>query len=270
MARPLGESHKRFLQTMMANGIVDGDKARVLHRLCCETHGAQYAPDKLDEFVEVINVQLQPMFMQIRKGMSEEDCLQHYALVNTAETDVTRMTTDYADNELELFTKTMELIVDSDNGTASSTDILNCADSLQTKKLKKKETEHVLNRLVQDKWLNEKQGEYSLSTRCIMEMEPYIRRIYQDRNIVCHICHNVALQCQLCENSTCGIKIHTHCVARYFKGRTEPRCPSCEEFWPHEIPEVYRPPSSQSQSAPKENTAPTHRSTAQTRKTRRL
>lgn len=45
--------------------------------------------------------------------------------------------------------------MDSDNGTASSTDILNCADSLQTKKLKKRETEHVLNRLVQDKWLNE-------------------------------------------------------------------------------------------------------------------
>ncbi|XP_055753327.1 non-structural maintenance of chromosomes element 1 homolog isoform X4 [Salvelinus fontinalis] len=134
------------------------------------------------------------MFMQIRKGMSEEDGLQYHALMNMAETDVTRMSTDYADNELELFRKTMDLIVDSDNGTASSTDILNCADSLQTKKLKKRETEHVLNRLVQDKWLNEKNGDYSLSTRCIMEMEQYIRMLYQDQVKVCHICHNVALQ----------------------------------------------------------------------------
>ncbi|XP_045571024.1 non-structural maintenance of chromosomes element 1 homolog [Salmo salar] len=273
MARPLGESHKRFLQTMMVNGIIDGAKARALHRHCCETHGAHYAHDKLDEFIEVINAQLQPMFMQIRKGMSEEDGLQYHALVNMAETDVTRMSTDYADNELELFRKTMDLIVDSDNGTASSTDILNCADSLQTKKLKKRETEHVLNRLVQDKWLNEKNGDYSLSTRCIMEMEPYIRMLYQDQVKVCHICHNVALQCQMCENPTCGIKIHTPCVARYFKGRTDPRCPACEDFWPHEIPDVYRPPSSQSetQSAAKENTAPTPtpRSTAQARRTKR-
>lgn len=41
-----------------------------------------YAPDKLDEFVNIINTQLQPMFMQIRKGMSEEDGQQYYALVS--------------------------------------------------------------------------------------------------------------------------------------------------------------------------------------------
>lgn len=41
MARPLGESHKRFLQTMMVNGIIDGAKARALHRHCCETHGGK-------------------------------------------------------------------------------------------------------------------------------------------------------------------------------------------------------------------------------------
>lgn len=49
----------------------------------------------------------------------------------------------------------IELIVGSENGKASSTDILNSADTLTTKKLKKSETEHVLNRLVHDKWLNE-------------------------------------------------------------------------------------------------------------------
>lgn len=27
-----------------------------------------------------------------------------------------------------------------------------------------------------------------------MEMEPYIRMLYQDQVKVCHICHNVALQ----------------------------------------------------------------------------
>lgn len=49
----------------------------------------------------------------------------------------------------------MDLIIDSENGTASSTDLLNCGDRLQTKKMKKKEMEYVLNKFVQDKWLNE-------------------------------------------------------------------------------------------------------------------
>lgn len=102
--------------------------------------------------------------------------------VNTASTDVTKMSSDYAENELELFRKTvsrlhvgsnqechkenvsqltgtvliqMDLIVASENGKASSTDILNSADMLATKKLKKSATEHLLTRLVHDKWLNE-------------------------------------------------------------------------------------------------------------------
>lgn len=49
----------------------------------------------------------------------------------------------------------IDLIVDSESGRASSTDILNSADSLTSKKLKKSDTENLLNRLVQDKWLNE-------------------------------------------------------------------------------------------------------------------
>ncbi|XP_045902195.1 non-structural maintenance of chromosomes element 1 homolog isoform X1 [Micropterus dolomieu] len=243
MTRQMGDSHRRFLQTMMASGIVDEQGAKTHYQYCCETCNTQHAPDKLDDFIETINSKLQPMFMQIRKGMSEDNGQQYYALVNMAETDVTRMSSDYTDNELELFGKTMDLIVGSENGKASSTDILNSADTLTTKKLKKSETEHLLNRLVHDKWLNEKRGEYTLSTRCIIEMEPYIRTMYQDQVKVCHICHNIAFQCQICENPTCGIKIHNPCVARYFKGRAEPRCPACDDFWPHEIPEVRRPHS---------------------------
>ncbi|XP_066545115.1 non-structural maintenance of chromosomes element 1 homolog isoform X1 [Amia ocellicauda] len=260
MARPMTDSHRRFLQTIMCNGMIEGSKAQALHRHCCEVHGVHYAHDRLDEFLGVINAHLQPMFMHIRKGVSEEDGQQHYALVNIAETDITRMASDYSDNELELFRKAMDLIVDSENGTASSTDLLNLADSLQTKKMKKKETEQVLQRLVLDKWLCEKEGDYTLSTRCIIEMEGYIQRTYPDLVKVCNICRSIAIQSQMCENPHCGIKMHIPCVAKYFRGRTDPHCPSCNEFWPHEIPELTRPPSqTPSPSQPrsvKENTAP--------------
>ncbi|XP_030646584.1 non-structural maintenance of chromosomes element 1 homolog [Chanos chanos] len=271
MNRSMGDSHRRFLQTMMSNGIIDNIQARALHQHCCEVHSGHYIPDKLDEFIDVINAQLQPMFMNIRKAMSEEDGLQYYALVNLTETDITRMSSDYADNELELFRKAMDLIVDSENGTASSTDILNCADTLQTKKLRKKEAELVLNKFVQDKWLNEKHGEYTLSTRCITEMDQYIRTMYRDLVKICHVCHNIALQSQMCENPGCGIKMHLPCVARYFKGRSDPHCPACSDFWPHEIPEFHRRQSQASQSqfsSAKENTAPAP-STSSSRRSRR-
>lgn len=49
----------------------------------------------------------------------------------------------------------LDLIVSSENGKASSTDILNSTDTMTSKKLKKSETEHLLTRLVQDNWLCE-------------------------------------------------------------------------------------------------------------------
>lgn len=58
-----------------------------------------------------------------------------------------------------------------------------------------------------------------------------------DRIGLINVCFN--FQCQICENPSCGIKIHNPCVARYFKGRSEPRCPACDDFWPHEIPGNY-------------------------------
>uniref|UniRef100_A0A8C2KAS3 Non-structural maintenance of chromosomes element 1 homolog n=1 Tax=Cyprinus carpio TaxID=7962 RepID=A0A8C2KAS3_CYPCA len=241
MSRTMGDSHKRFLQTIMSSGIISASQGRgVLFELCIYIAFLAHYTDRLDDFINVINTQLQPFFMHIRKGMSEEDGLEYYSLVNVTETDITRMASDYAENE-KIIQKNafclcvqMDLIVDSESGTASSTDVLNCADSLRTKKLKKKEGQVVKRgRLF---ILKLKDGDYTLSVRCIVEMEQYMRRIYQDLIKVCHVYHNIALQCQMCETPACGIKMHLLCVARYFRARSDPRCPACNDFWPHEIP----------------------------------
>ncbi|NXI65937.1 NSE1 protein, partial [Anseranas semipalmata] len=238
MAAQMSDAHRRFLQVLMSHGIMEGSEARKLHRRCCEINKVHYAHDKLDDFITTINIQLQPLFMQIRKGMSEGDGRAHYALVNLAETEITKMASDYAENELELFRKTMDLIILSENGFASSTDILNLADQLKTKKMKKKEAEQVLKIFVEDKWLSERNGEYTLHTRCIMEMEQYILSTYQDTARKCNICHSLAIQSQVCE--TCGIGMHLPCVGKYFKAQTEPRCPHCNDFWHHEIPVIIK------------------------------
>uniref|UniRef100_A0A8C7YCK6 Non-structural maintenance of chromosomes element 1 homolog n=1 Tax=Oryzias sinensis TaxID=183150 RepID=A0A8C7YCK6_9TELE len=151
----LDEQRADFLEMVIAfRSVNEGNFSRQKH-FCSPSVAAPHAPDKLDEFIDTINSKLQPMFMQIRKGMSEVNGHQYYVLVNMAETDVTRMSSDYADNELELFRRTVDLIVCSENGKASSTDILNSTDTMTTKKLKKSETEHLLSRLVHDKWLCE-------------------------------------------------------------------------------------------------------------------
>ena len=49
----------------------------------------------------------------------------------------------------------LELIIDSETGFASSTNILNLVDQLKGKKMRKKDAEHVLQKFVQNKWLIE-------------------------------------------------------------------------------------------------------------------
>ncbi|KAM6407706.1 non-structural maintenance of chromosomes element 1 homolog [Rhynochetos jubatus] len=238
MAAQMTDAHRRFLQVLMSHGIMEGSEARKLHRRCCEIHKAYYAHDKLDDFVSAINGHLQPLFMQVRKGMSECDGRVHYALVNLAETEITKMASDYMENELELFRKTMDLIILSESGFASSTDILNLADQLKTKKMKKKEAEQVLKVFVEDKWLSERSGEYTLHTRCIIEMEQYILSNYQDAARKCNICHSLAVQSQVCES--CGIGMHLPCVRKYFRAQTERRCPQCNDLWSADIPGASR------------------------------
>ncbi|KAG8433023.1 hypothetical protein GDO86_017334 [Hymenochirus boettgeri] len=237
MAEKINESHQRFIQVLLSHGIMEGSEVRALHRHCCEVHKVHYMHDKLDDFVAVINKHLQPLFMQIQKGMDEEDGKTYYALVNRVENDITKMASDYSENELELFRKMMELIILSDNGFAPSTDILNLADQLQGKKIKKDEVQELLKSFVKEKWLIMRDGEYSLHIRCIMEMDHYIRNTYQDLAKICNICHNVAIQSQICE--TCGIPMHLQCSAKYFKGQSNPHCPNCNELWAHEIPSLH-------------------------------
>ena len=54
-----------------------------------------------------------------------------------------------------LFVLQLELIVDSETGFASSTNILNLVDQLKGKKMRKKKAEQVLQKFVQSKWLIE-------------------------------------------------------------------------------------------------------------------
>ncbi|KAM6424306.1 non-structural maintenance of chromosomes element 1 homolog isoform 2-T2 [Liasis olivaceus] len=210
MAAPLSDAHRRFVQALLARGVAEAPEAERLRRLCCQRHQVSYVNDQLDDFISALNVRLQPLSMEIRKGTAEENGKTYFAL--------------------------MDLILLSGNGFASSTEILNLANKLKPKKMKKMEAEQVLQQLVQNKWLCEKEGEYTLHTRSILELEQYIFRHYPESARKCHICHSLSIQNQVCGN--CRIVVHWSCLSKYFQAQPEPRCPHCKQFWPHKFPEL--------------------------------
>ncbi|XP_053413081.1 non-structural maintenance of chromosomes element 1 homolog isoform X3 [Nycticebus coucang] len=236
--------HRRFLQLLMTHGVLEEWEIKRLQKHCYRVHDRNATVEKLEDFINNINSVLESLYIEIKKGFTEDDGRPIYALVNLATTSISKMATDFAENELDLFRKALELIIDSETGFASSTNILNLVDQLKGKKMRKKEAEQVLQKFVQNKWLIEKEGEFTLHTRAILEMEQYIRETYPDAVKICNICHSLLIQSflfqgQSCE--TCGIKMHLPCVAKYFQSNSEPRCPHCNDYWPHDIPEVFNP-----------------------------
>ncbi|XP_029801860.1 non-structural maintenance of chromosomes element 1 homolog isoform X1 [Suricata suricatta] len=251
--------HRRFLQLLMTHGVLEEQAVRHLQKHCYNVHDCTAAVEDLEDFINNINSVLESLYIEIKKGATEDDGRPVYALVNLATTSVSKMSSDFAENELDLFRKALDLIIDSETGFASSTNILNLVDQLKGKKMRKKEAEQVLQKFVQDKWLIEKEGEFTLHSRAILEMEQYIRETYPDAVKICNICHSLLIQGQSCE--TCGIRMHLPCVAKYFRSSPEPRCPHCNDYWPHEIPgscpsEVFNPDKEQEAGTSKLNKKP--------------
>lgn len=231
--------HRRFLQLLMTHGVLEEWEVKRLQKHCYKVHDSNATIEKLEDFINNINSVLGPLYIEIKKGVTEDDGRPVYALVNLATTSISKMASDFAENELDLFRKALELIIDSDTGFASSTNILNLVDKLKGKKMRKKEAEHVLQKFVQNKWLIEKEGEFTLHSRAILEMEQYIRETFSDSVKTCNICHSLLIQGQSC--GTCGIRMHLPCVAKYFQSNSRPRCPNCEDCWRHEVPEIFNP-----------------------------
>uniref|UniRef100_A0A7N5P343 Non-structural maintenance of chromosomes element 1 homolog n=1 Tax=Ailuropoda melanoleuca TaxID=9646 RepID=A0A7N5P343_AILME len=160
--------HRRFLQLLMTHGVLEEWDVRRLQKHCYRVHDRTAAVEELEDFINNINSVLESLYIEIKKGATEDDGRPVYAL--------------------------LELIIDSDTGFASSTNVLNLVDQLKGKKMRKKEAEQVLQKFVQNKWLIEKEGEFTLHSRAILEMEQYIRETYPDAVKICNICHSLLIQ----------------------------------------------------------------------------
>uniref|UniRef100_A0A8C9K8Q1 Non-structural maintenance of chromosomes element 1 homolog n=1 Tax=Panthera tigris altaica TaxID=74533 RepID=A0A8C9K8Q1_PANTA len=155
LAGVMTDVHRRFLQLLMTHGVLEERGVRRLQKHCYRVHGRTAAVEELEDFINNINSVLESLYIEIKKGATEDDGRPVYALVNLATTPVSKMASDFAENELDLFRKALELIIDSETGFASSTNILNLVDQLKGKKMRKKEAEQVLQKFVQNKWLIE-------------------------------------------------------------------------------------------------------------------
>ncbi|KAK2167679.1 hypothetical protein LSH36_25g03061 [Paralvinella palmiformis] len=227
------DSHRMFLQGFMSHGILIARDVRKLYKTSCARFNEPHPDEGLAEFVKVINAAIKPIHLEIRKAISEDTGSHCYGLVNTRESEITKLASDYTVNELEFFKKMIEAIVESDTGTISTIDSLNLVH--QVDKMAKKEAEFLLKKLERENWLNKNaEGVYSLSPRSLLELEQYLFDQYPESTVQCNMCKRICVQGQDC--TECPVKLHKHCANTYFNKMEIKRCPgqNCNQCWIHE------------------------------------
>ncbi|KAH9523627.1 Non-structural maintenance of chromosomes element 1 [Bulinus truncatus] len=218
-----------FLQSFISKGILDSKEIKaLLAELGVHT-------DFTDEILKLVlstNEAIAPFNLEIKKGIQEDDGANFYCLVNTVETPITHLSSTYTQNELELFKKLIEQIVDTEDGKIGSRAALSLTDSLD-KRMGKEEAEAFFNKLEKDKWIRrDKEGKLSLSVRSLLELDHYLKEVYAEFIKSCNICSKICLLGETCAN--CGIKIHLKCAKSLFtKQGAKHTCPApdCRVVW---------------------------------------
>lgn len=256
------DAHRVFLQSFMSRGILNGASVKKLYIQACEKFNEQPDDSKLAEFVNTINMMIRPLHLEIKKAIHEENRTHYYCIVNSGNSDVTKLCSDFALNELEYFKKLVEAIIiagaevetNRPVGVISSIEALNLADSLD-KRISKNDAEQIIEKLKRNYWLDATSaGEITLSTRSILELSQYIFETYPDHAVKCNVCNRLCVRGQCC--SECDVKLHLDCSMKLFGKSTEPKCPNsaCHTKWPHQVVKAVSQNNSQD-SSPKAGTS---------------
>ncbi|XP_065062340.1 non-structural maintenance of chromosomes element 1 homolog [Rhopilema esculentum] len=231
------DSHRYFLQWFVAQSLTTERNARQLHEKACNKYDVHYDADSFSAFISIINKNLKPIFMEIRHGKSEDDGTSYYALVNCSEDEHSKLATSFTANEIAFFKRVLESIVSSDDGYLPSMTLVNLGSELDVK-ISASASESLLTKLVEEKWLTEIDGDFSLGPRTLIELSMYLKNIYNEEIPDCKMCMHIVIKGQTCAN--CGVRIHLYCAARFFKGRDldARKCPGCQANWLHEVPRI--------------------------------
>ncbi|KAI0950549.1 hypothetical protein AcV7_008978 [Taiwanofungus camphoratus] len=146
-----------------------------------------------DNFISKINDSLNPLNLELAQMHDEFTGKEICVLVNRKGDEIAQLATDYSAVEITYFKAIVEqiMLAPNESYTVSSLAALREVNALKAN-MTKAQAEVVLNSFVVKGWLvKSKRGRYSLSTRTLIELQPYLRTTYPDQIMECTLCMEV-------------------------------------------------------------------------------
>ncbi|ORX52094.1 hypothetical protein BCR36DRAFT_582612 [Piromyces finnis] len=228
----------------MAKKILTVEETKELFSKICDVCEVIYSENSFENFMKEIHNTLIKIDYDIKKIKSKSNGEFFYIWVNLINDDFTQLSTPYTQNEIVIFRKILELIMESysERYQLSSTKAIQEINKLKFS-LTKKDIELLLKRFQNDKWIIERGGKYSLDIRSLAELSDYIKRnlLEDDELIECPICLDyIFSDLECCSNPDCDYHIHTSCAATKFSNvsNSNKRCPKCKGPWDSELDDI--------------------------------
>jgi len=190
----------------------------------------------INNFLPIINKHTNQYGIEIKQVTSEEHENDiYFVCTQNFKPQFVKMDDSYTEKEAAIFEKLIELIITSDDKSVLTRTVFETilANDL---KLTQKEFGETMARFHRDKWIESgPDNTVILHARTLLEMQAFITDVYRDFIYSCQICTRLLLRGFVCSNSSCEIRMHRSCGARYFlnlhKKKDSYPCPSCKQEW---------------------------------------
>ncbi|CAF0754394.1 unnamed protein product [Brachionus calyciflorus] len=254
----LSPAQQYFLQIILNKGVLDQLNFKVIFCNVLKKFNINFDESQLKNlyvtFLREINESIKNFNIEIKAGNCEITGLSYYCIIRLCDTStIGELSQLYTPNELKIFRKILELIVESDSGCVDYNSIVNeimtLYDELSeeaagtqsqiAKVPTNRDIRIMIEKFMQGNWLIEVINSPNMITlhgRALIELSQYIKQIFgaEDLNY-CYLCKNLVMASFRCPGCSC--KLHRFCAKRLFKGTKD--CPSCKKtFKTDEINEL--------------------------------
>ncbi|EWC44221.1 hypothetical protein DRE_06966 [Drechslerella stenobrocha 248] len=281
------DAHRAFLQGLLIRPFIDIEEGReLLAAIRSAQNGSEVAAESVlikdvTDIIHSIQNAISPFDLEVRDMLDQEDGKRYYSLVNSSDDEIIRLATTHTADEISYFKRLLDDMFDANNTAHAEIMAIKSMRAISLNKnppserenrvvatqgaageettqviagagfgLTKQEAEDCLARFVNEGWLErDSAGYHFLSTRSLLELEPYLVATYnveeeeenEDGTMAkvpkklriksCHVCKYLHTIGQRCSNATCNIRIHNHCAERFFASNPTKICPGCQTEW---------------------------------------
>ncbi|KAI8065978.1 Nse1 non-SMC component of SMC5-6 complex-domain-containing protein [Thamnidium elegans] len=233
MTSQYNDSHRLFVQGMLTKRIITEPEAKQLYDQVLE---ATSLPNNVEYemFISEINKELVELDYALRICHDEREGEPYLTFVNAKQDPMTEDATTFKPAEISYCRELFDAIINADNEdfAISATQALNLGSKITPVKLTQRESQELLNKLVQDKWIAfERKGVYYIDTRALAELQHYFREEYGEAVKECTICLDIITMGESCSVRQCPVRIHKYCADKQFRNTPQPLCPQCGSRW---------------------------------------